>query len=458
MAGAAGGQGQQQEETLKSFLAKNESIIAKYLAQGAAFDAKHLTTLALQVWARGSEELQACTQLSILDALCEAASLGLEIGSSVLSHAYLVPFNESVKGANNVIRKEMRAHLQVSARGKLELFRRSGLGTHADVREICEGDDCVVELGTNAFIKHSINFQKRRGPPIAYYAVAYFKDGTYQFEAMSLAECLKVRDDYSKGKDGPAWKKSEGEMCKKTVLHRLEKWLPLSPAQQRAHDLDDESTEIVQPGAVSDVTPGAMGSPSGATPAATGARTSPLLAAAQSKAIDLPALRVDERETVSAAAPVSSVASSSVAPLEPARVSPAEPASPAEVSETSTAPAPDEKSASAPPAKADAPAGLDSGAAGATGPGSMAALVKTAEGNVLPPEDAPKKKRSGRNGPSEEQGALKLNIGQCPEISGNKNRCELAANHAGLHKWPSVDAKVAASEPRETEPEPGSEG
>lgn len=85
----------------------------------------------------------------------------------------------------------------------------------------------------------------------------------------------------------------------------------------------------------------------------------------------------------------------------------------------------------------------------------MAALVKTADGNVLPPEDAPKKKPAK---PGKEQGALKLNIGQCPEISGNKNRCELAANHAGLHKWPSVDAKVAASEPRETEPEPGSEG
>lgn len=304
MASEQGGGQQQQtpEDTLKTFLEKNEGIIAQYLAKDSALDAKRLTKLALQVVNRGTDELRSCSRLSILDALCEAGSLGLEIGSTVLAHAYLVPRQSKEKHGREEV-WVWKACLQVSVRGKLELARRSGLVLRQEVREICEGDDVVVELGTNPRIEHSLDFSKMRGAPMAYYAIAFFRDGSNQFEIMSRAECLRIRDTFSKAK--AAWDKNEGEFCKKTVLHRLDKLLPLSPAQMRADEIDPaEDEDVVVAGrvvpvvVVPDERTGERAEEQAARP------RSRALSAAQDRSIILPALEKDRETVVPPPAPV----------------------------------------------------------------------------------------------------------------------------------------------------------
>ena len=47
------------------------------------------------------------------------------------------------------------------------------------------------------------------------------------YETMSKNEIEKIRSDFSKAADSPAWKKTPGEMYKKTVLRRLLKFIDL---------------------------------------------------------------------------------------------------------------------------------------------------------------------------------------------------------------------------------------
>jgi recombination protein RecT len=275
------------QSRLKAYLLQHVKTIELALVRDSGLTVDRLRLMLIRAWTK-SEKLQKCTLLSMLEAAIEAAALGLEPGLSVLSHAYLVPrFDKDAK--------LWKANLQISARGKLELARRSGLVLRADAVEIRENDHYVIRRGTDPLITHHIDLTKPRGQVLGYYAIAWFTDKSCQFDVMSLAECLEIRDRFGLT-DGTAWKNSEGEMCKKTVLHRLEKLLPLSPQQQRAHDLDDESEDIVPAGTVTDITDDQPVSRSAEPPEPPKARTKTLAAAREHAEIVLQANR--ERDVV----------------------------------------------------------------------------------------------------------------------------------------------------------------
>ena len=52
-----------------------------------------------------------------------------------------------------------------------------------------------------------------------------YTDGSMLYESMSADEIEGVRQNYSKAKDSDAWKKSSGEMYRKTVIRRLSKYI-----------------------------------------------------------------------------------------------------------------------------------------------------------------------------------------------------------------------------------------
>lgn len=52
-----------------------------------------------------------------------------------------------------------------------------------------------------------------------------YTDGSMLYESMSATEIEEVRQNYSKAKDSDAWKKSSGEMYRKTVIRRLSKYI-----------------------------------------------------------------------------------------------------------------------------------------------------------------------------------------------------------------------------------------
>ena len=55
------------------------------------------------------------------------------------------------------------------------------------------------------------------------FAVVLYEDGGMSYEVMSAQEIDEIRGNFSKQKSGDIWRKSPGEMSRKTVLRRLSK-------------------------------------------------------------------------------------------------------------------------------------------------------------------------------------------------------------------------------------------
>ena len=67
------------------------------------------------------------------------------------------------------------------------------------------------------------------------YAIAWLKDGSKQFEYMSKAQVDHVKKKSKTAASGP-WKTDYSEMARKTVVHRLGKYLPLSAEAQEVFE------------------------------------------------------------------------------------------------------------------------------------------------------------------------------------------------------------------------------
>lgn len=154
---------------------------------------------------------------SILRAVMRLAQVGLE-PNTPLQQAFLVPY----KGKCEPI---------LGYRGMVELARRSGQIVSIEARAVFEGDEFTYEFGLEPKLVH----RPRRDPDPAklmhVYAVAQLKGGGQQWDVMTLAEVVRIRDRALAGKRNPGaspWSTDFVEMAKKTVLRRLFKLLPIS--------------------------------------------------------------------------------------------------------------------------------------------------------------------------------------------------------------------------------------
>lgn len=265
-----------------------QGTLTKIVSKSVSAD--RLVTLAVQALTR-QPELQECSKISLSLGVLEAAEVGLEIGSGVMANAFLVPFwNERAN--------EKQAKLIVSYRGLAELARRSGLVQRIEARAIHRNDKIVVRAGTDPKITHRWSVFEDRGPIVGYYAVAFFKDGSTQFDQMTDAEVELVRIRAKSG-DSDAWKFWRPEMGKKTVVRRLEKYLPLSPEQQRAHELDDDDEVVVAGRVVPEETIEEV-APAAAPSTKPAPAPSPLLVAAQ-RSLEERGLKAKPKEPVTVA-------------------------------------------------------------------------------------------------------------------------------------------------------------
>jgi recombination protein RecT len=191
--------------------------------------AERMTRIALSEL-RNNQKLAAATPISFISAVLQASQLGLEPG--VLGKCYLIPYyNNKTKNTD--------VQFMIGYRGMIELARRSGEIKSVYACEVDEADSFSYELGLEPKIVHVPSMSKK-GKSIAYYAVAHFKDGGYQFEVMSLEEIESVRKSSKASESGP-WMTHFPEMAKKTVLRRLFKWLPVSIELQHAITLDEQA-------------------------------------------------------------------------------------------------------------------------------------------------------------------------------------------------------------------------
>jgi recombination protein RecT len=180
---------------------------------------------------------------SLMKALHDAAALKL-IPNGILGSAYIVP-----RRNKNTGRKE--AYFQPGYRGLVDLTLRSGKVSNVQSRIVYENESFRVLYGTSPSIEHEpILDGSERGKVRGAYGVGLLRDGSVVIDYMTVDQLNAIRDR-SPAKSGP-WSTDYEEMCRKTVVRRLCKSLPMSVEVQRAIELDDlaESTTEVIPAIV----------------------------------------------------------------------------------------------------------------------------------------------------------------------------------------------------------------
>lgn len=176
---------------------------------------------------RTTPKLGQCEPMTLLGALMQCASLGLE-PNTILGHAYLIPFENKRKNTVEV-------QLIVGYKGLIDLARRSGHITALSANIHYSDDEMwEYEEGTEAQLRHRPGPQE--GDKLHAYAIAKFKDGGHAYVVLPWAQVIKTRDGsqgwqtavrFGKQKESP-WGKHEDEMAKKTAIRALAKYLPLS--------------------------------------------------------------------------------------------------------------------------------------------------------------------------------------------------------------------------------------
>ncbi len=168
-------------------------------------------------------KLLECTKESILTAVVQASTLGLE-PCTPAGEFYLIPFKNSKTGVSDALGVP-------GYRGLIKLARWSGEIAMLSAEAVFDKDEFECELGLEQRLVHRPNWDTddRENPEnlTKVYAVAKFHDGSYQFIVMTRRQIEAIRMRSRAANYGP-WVTDYVEMAKKTAIRRLAKYLPLS--------------------------------------------------------------------------------------------------------------------------------------------------------------------------------------------------------------------------------------
>lgn len=166
-------------------------------------------------------KLYACTQQSVMKSMLDCCSLGILPNGK---DAHLVPYGAECQ-------------LLIDYKGMITLAIKSERISKIDAEIFCKGDRFTWHNGE---IDHIIDWlADDRGEMAGAYAVATMKDGAKVSAVMTKKEIEGIRNRSRSKNNGP-WVTDFAEMCKKTVVRRLSKRLPLSPAAVAAIEYDDK--------------------------------------------------------------------------------------------------------------------------------------------------------------------------------------------------------------------------
>lgn len=163
---------------------------------------------------------------SILEACLRAATDGLLIDGR---EAALVVRSVKIKSGDQDHWQKL-ANYQPMVAGILKKARNSGEISAIFCQIVYAHDEFVLDYVTNGPpICHRPHLADR-GAPIAVYALALLRDGSWtQPELMTRAEVNEVRDNFARDHEKSLmWQKSWGEAARKTVLRRAAKYWPSS--------------------------------------------------------------------------------------------------------------------------------------------------------------------------------------------------------------------------------------
>lgn len=183
------------------------------------------TSFAIQA-VNSNSYLATATPQSVAKCIWNVAITGLSL-NPVLKLAYITP--RKVNGT-------VEAILMPSYQGMAKLITDTGSVKKIAAQVVYKGDVFEVEYGMETKIIHKPKFATRKNEDVTHaYAIALLVDGSQQFEVMSIDEIHAIRersDGYRAFKKGITnsciWESDFGEMCRKTVIKRLCKYLPKS--------------------------------------------------------------------------------------------------------------------------------------------------------------------------------------------------------------------------------------
>lgn len=188
---------------------------------------------------RRQPDLLKCHMPTIVGGLLEAASLGLEVNSS-LQEAYLVPFK------NNKTRQQ-EAQLIIGYRGLVGLMLNHPKVLTVFANAVYSKDTFTYCYGVHEDLRHVECEDGDRGEITHFYAYVRMK-GAERFVVLPKKKVDAHRDKYSeaykaakaKGSTETPWIEDYEAMGCKTALRALERWVPKSSESSfhRAVDAD----------------------------------------------------------------------------------------------------------------------------------------------------------------------------------------------------------------------------
>jgi recombination protein RecT len=224
---------QQNVKSITGLMEQYKGEIAKALPKHLSAD--RMARIALTC-IRVNPKLAECDPLSFMGAIIQASALGLEPGSQ--GHAYLIPFKNTKKGTTE-------CQFIPGYRGLIDLARRSGQIESLSAQVVREKDDFEYEYGLDEKLFHK-PARGDRGDIIYVYAVAKLKDGGRQFEVMDMDQIQKIRNRARYA--NPVWESDFDEMCRKTAVRRLYKYLPTSVEMRQSLDYEEMNENQITQG------------------------------------------------------------------------------------------------------------------------------------------------------------------------------------------------------------------
>lgn len=186
-----------------------------------------------------------CDPDSVKHAIVNVALTGITLNPA-LKYAYLVP---------RKVKNELKCILDISYMGMIKILTDAGAVKNVDAGVIYANDKYDFRRGSDPYFKHQPALSNR-GEKVGAYAIAFLRDGGFQFEILGKEEIEKIRatsESYKneEGRKYSPWETWEDEMWKKSTLKRLFKLLPKTNFSDQliasiSHDYDNEVNDLTE--------------------------------------------------------------------------------------------------------------------------------------------------------------------------------------------------------------------
>lgn len=176
-----------------------------------------------------------CDKASILTAILQAGSLGLDLSPN-RGEAYLIPrWNKNTRSLECQFQPGYKGLVKLARNGGDIAFIQARLVHHKDRFRYWHEDDV-------SHLEHEPSIEANPGIVTHVYCLIKLRSGDRLIEVMSKAEVDEIRQKSERPDSGP-WADQWGEMAKKTVLKRATKTLDQSPELAAAIEADNREYE-----------------------------------------------------------------------------------------------------------------------------------------------------------------------------------------------------------------------